>query len=110
MRRAASMAPGDAGGGGGAASSGRAGSAPGASRPEARASVILAFDQLLVFRRACVLAPQLRAEALFARAVAQVARDAQRQPQRFGRGFGDAVEALHQRARIANLSAAELEL
>src|SRR5687768_14083336 len=74
------------------------------SAPTDRESVKVAFLQRLVLRRRRVQAAQLVGEALLRRALAELALDAQREPQRFRARRNDLVEARHQAARLVELA------
>src|SRR5688572_18220615 len=70
------------------------------------ASVILSALQLLVLARGGKAPPQLVREIRFRVALAELALDAQREPQRFGRRFDDPVVAADELARVLQVSLA----
>src|SRR6185503_564285 len=70
--------------------------------PVMTASVILALEERLVFRRLGIAAAQLVGEALLGHALAEPALDAQREPQRLGARRDDLVVLGHELAGLAD--------
>src|SRR5687767_13345301 len=70
--------------------------------PVITASVILAFEERLVFRRLRIAAAQLVGEALLRESLAEPALDAQRKPQRLGARRHDLVVLGDELARLAD--------
>src|SRR5688572_28838429 len=87
-----------------ASASPRASRAAASSRPTPVFSVILTAHQRLIFARLRVAAAQLVRVRLLGDALAELALDAQREPQRFGARRHELVVARHHFARVADVA------